>query len=88
MQPARKPSAEPENFAVDPREIPAPAPVADGAPHPSPARSLQQLLRDRWSADPLPDDGRRWAPRSTLMFSGAVALLFWGAVAGLVAASR
>ena len=34
------------------------------------------------------DSGRRWAPRSALLFGGAISLLVWGAMAFAVAAMR
>jgi hypothetical protein len=52
----------------------------------SPARSLQQLLADDLNA--RVDDGRRWAPRSTLLLAGSVSLAIWGAVAFAIAAIR
>jgi hypothetical protein len=53
----------------------------------SPARSLQQLLADDLSARAAVD-GRRWAPRSTLLLAGSVSLAIWGAVAFAIAAIR
>jgi hypothetical protein len=54
----------------------------------SPARVLQQRLIDHLSAEgvDLDDDGRRWAPRTTLLFCGGVSLALWGAIAVGIAA--
>jgi hypothetical protein len=55
---------------------------------PSPARVLQQRLIDHLDAEgvDLDDDGRRWAPRTTLLFCGGVSLALWGAIALGIAA--
>jgi len=54
----------------------------------SPARVLQQRLVDHLNAEgvDLEDDGRRWAPRTTLLFCGGVSLALWGAIAVGIAA--
>jgi len=66
--------------------------LADGSHSdiPSPARALQQRLLDDLTAEgvDLDDDGRRWAPRTTLLFCGGVSLALWGAVAFGIAAFR
>ncbi len=54
----------------------------------SPARVLQQRLMDHLNAEgvDIDDDGRRWAPRTTLLFCGGVSLALWGAIAVGIAA--
>jgi hypothetical protein len=49
--------------------------------------SLRQPAADDMQTRP-DDDGRRWAPRSTLLLSGGVSLLIWGAIACVAAAIR
>ena len=54
----------------------------------SPARVLQQRLVDHLNAEgvDIDDDGRRWAPRTTLLFCGGISLALWGAIAVGIAA--
>ena len=51
---------------------------------PSPATAL--LDKVRVSLNPLEaeDDGRRWAPRATLLFGGAISMALWTAIAAAV----
>ena len=64
--------------------------LADGSHSdiPSPARALQQRLLDEMNAEALDDDGRRWAPRTTLLVCSAASLALWGAIALGIAAFR
>jgi hypothetical protein len=55
---------------------------------PSPARALQQRLLEDLAAEAGDDDGRRWAPRTTLLFCGGISLALWGAIALAIAAFR
>jgi hypothetical protein len=63
--------------------------LADGsqADVPSPARTLQQRLVYDLSAEAetVDDDGQRWAPRATLLFSAGAALTLWAAIAAGIA---
>ena len=52
---------------------------------PSPARVLQQRLIDDLNGEP-DDDGRRWAPRTTLLVASGLSLALWGAIAVAIAA--
>jgi len=54
----------------------------------SPARVLQQRLVDHLNAEgvDIDDDGRRWAPRTTLLFCGVISLALWGVIAVAIAA--
>ena len=63
----------------------------------SPALALQQQVSDSWQtparsdSDSASESGPegRWSPRSTLLFSGGVASLLWGAIAmAIYAATR
>lgn len=78
---------------LEPEVQPSPAPklgLVDGSylEVASPARVLQQRLVDHLNAEgvDLDDDGRRWAPRTTLLFCGGVSLALWGAIALGIAA--
>jgi hypothetical protein len=56
---------------------------------PSPALALQQQINEAWSEDARADPDTRWSPRATLLFSGSVAGLLWGAIAmAIYAATR
>jgi hypothetical protein len=92
MQNLKTIDALPEAFD---REIvfdPRPAPPALGlaqdtlAEVPSPALALQQRLFAELTAEDADDDGRRWSPRATMMFCGAVSLTLWGAIALAISA--
>ena len=77
-----------------PREadIPAVAPLTlAGEAHAevlSPARVLQQRLLEELAAEAGDDDGKRWAPRTTLLFCGGVSFALWGLIALGFAAFR
>jgi hypothetical protein len=58
-----------------PRAADASCPEAE-----SPARTLQEQLREAWVADETVPDAR-WAPASTLLLAGGVSTLVWGLVA-------
>jgi hypothetical protein len=82
MQRLRKTSG-PAKAAISTKRKPSAARVADAASAaaPSPALALQQRLASGWNEATEADDGRRWAPRSTLMLAAGVSLLAWGALA-------
>jgi hypothetical protein len=48
---------------------------------PSPALALQEQINEAWSENADADTETRWSPRATLLFSGGVAGLLWGAIA-------
>jgi hypothetical protein len=62
--------------------------LADGshADIPSPARVLQQRLLDDLNTEAGEDDGRRWAPRTTLLVASGASLALWGVIALAIAA--
>lgn len=52
----------------------------------SPARILQQRLLEEMQAEAADDDGVRWSPRRTLLFSVAASMSLWAVIALGVAA--
>jgi hypothetical protein len=66
------------------KRIPKPAARLAGptdSAAPSPARQLQQKLEAAALDQPAGDNGVRWAPGATLLLSGGVSVLLWGAIA-------
>jgi hypothetical protein len=94
MQNIRKVDIEaPEELGPDSETqlmLPLPVGLADGseAEVPSPARTLQQRLIEDLAAEAEGDDGYRWAPRTTLLFSVGASLALWAAIAVGIAVFR
>jgi hypothetical protein len=51
---------------------------------PSPATALLDKVRVSLNPLDVEDDGRRWAPRATLLFGGAVSIALWTAIAAAI----
>lgn len=73
------PEADPQASVVGPPPV-APAQV-ENSPTVSPARTVQERLAEDYRLVTDPDEGRRWAPRATLAFSGGISLALWAGIA-------